>query len=583
MNREPSTDNPEYDIPMTLTRRACGAWPIVGAVIALFAADIAALEQLPQPPVRPAAPVATGSIAGAVRSAADAAPVARARIIASSPALAQPRVTLSGADGRYAIPALPAGTYTVTATRTGYATQTFGSGRGTASAGVTVTDGQAVVGIDFALIRAGAIAGRILDEDGTPLAGALVEALVSRSDSGRRTLVPAASARTDDRGEFRVFGLTPGQYYVSASDPAFSEVRTESGALKYAPTFFPGVSAVSDARAVSVRDMGESPRVEFRLQLVPPARVSGRILASDGRPLLSGTVILTPIETDGVAIVPPEDVWIGPDGGFSFGHVPPGRYRLTARGETVANGPALFATFGLIVEGRDLDDVQMTLRPGATLDGELVLDAPHAARAPVLSTLRVRAPFADSGGFGDALSGTVQADGKFALRGLMTGDHQIVVEGLPAPWVVKSVLLRGRDVADAGIEVVEGQQLHGARITITDRASEVSGHVRDGGAPVADAAVLVYPVAPQFWVRTHRRMRMTHTDADGRFAVRGLPEGEYLAIASGAIGEADLGRRELLESIRALATPVSISGPDARVTLDLPFHPVLPGAPMQTR
>jgi hypothetical protein len=568
---------------MTLTRRACGAWPIVGAVIALAAMDPAALDQLPQPPVPSARPAATASIAGAVRSAAGDVPLARARIIASSPSLAQPRVTLSGADGRYAIAALPAGTYTLTAVRTGYATQTFGERRGTASAGVTVTDGQAVAGIDFALIRGGAIAGRILDEDGTPLAGAVVEALVSRSDSGRRTLSPAASARTDDRGEFRVFGLPPGQYYVSASDPAFSDVSTESGAVKYTPTFFPGVSAVDEARAVAVRDSGEAQRVEFRLKLVPPARISGRIVASDGRPLLSGAVTLAPVQRDGVQVVPPEDVWIGPDGTFSFGHVPPGRYRISARGETVVNGPALFATYGLIVEGRAVDNVQMTLRPGATLDGELTLDSEHAARAPVLSTLRVRAPFADGGGFADALTGAVQADGKFVLRGLMTGDHQIVVEGLRPPWVVKSVLFRGRDVADAGIEALEGQHLRGARITITDRASEVSGRVREGGGPVADAAVLVYPVAPQFWVRMHRRMRMTRTDAEGRFSVRGLPEGEYLAIASGAIDEGDLGRRELLDAIRTLATPVSISGPDARVTIELPFLAVLPGAPVQTR
>jgi hypothetical protein len=313
------------------------------------------------------------------------------------------------------------------------------------------------------------------------------------------------------------------------------------------------------------------------------ARVSGRVVAPDGRPLQSGAVVLTPIENTGTPVVPPEDVWIGPDGAFSFNHVPPGRYRLSARGEAIANGPPLFGTFALIVEGRDVEDVLMTLRPGAALEGEVTVDAHHATRAPGLSTLRVRAPFPDGGGFGDALTGTVQGNGTFALRGLMSGDHQVVVEGLPPPWVVESVLLRGRDVADAGIEVLDGQQLRGARITITDRASELTGHVRERGAPVADSAVLVFPVAPQFWVRTHRRMRMTHTDADGRFLIRGLPEGEYLAIASGAIGEADLGRRALLESLRTLATPVSITGPEARVTIDLPFLAALPGAPVTTR
>jgi hypothetical protein len=476
---------------MTLTRRARGAWPVVGALIVLAAAATAAVQQPPERPTSTVLPAATASIAG-----------------------------------------------------------------------------------------------RILAEGDTPLAGALVEALVSRFENGQRTLRPAAAVKSDHRGEFRLPGLPPGRYYVSARDAALGAVSDESGVARYGPTFFPGVSSVAEARAIVVRHTGESPRVEFRLKRVSPARVSGRILSFDGRPFLSGALILTPIDSDGVQVaqaVPPEDVWIAPDGGFSFGHVAAGRYRIRARGETLARGPALFATFTLSVDGQDVDDVQMMLRPGGTLDGVLTVDGPRTARAPVLSTLRVRAPFADGGVYGDPLGGPVQSDGKFALRGLMTGDHQIVVEGLPSPWAVKSVVLRGRDVADTGIEITEGLQLHGARVTITDRASEVGGRVHDNGAPVADAAVLLFPVAPQFWVRTHRRMRMTRTDAEGRFSLRGLPEGEYLAIASGAIDEGDLGRRELLDAVRALATPVSITGPDRHVTIALPFFAVLPGAPVPTR
>jgi hypothetical protein len=249
---------------------------------------------------------------------------------------------------------------------------------------------------------------------------------------------------------------------------------------------------------------------------------------------------------------------------------------------TNAKGPALFATFVVFIEGRDVDNLQLTLRPGGTLDGQVTLAAEHAEPSPTLSALRVRAPSAD-GGLGEALTGKVRADGRFVLRDLMTGDHQIVVDNLPSPWVVKSVVLRGRDITDAGIEILEGQQLHDARITITDRASELSGRVLEHGVLVADTAVLVYPVTPQFWLRSHRRMRLTRTDAEGRFRVRGLPEGEYLAIASSEIDEEDLGRRDRLESMRALATPVSIGGPDARVTIELPLIGALPGVPLTTR
>ena len=470
---------------MTLTRRARGAWPVVGAVLALATATIAALQQPPQ-----------------------------------TPAAAQ---------------------------------------------------------------AAGAIAGRILDEDGSPLAAARVEVLVARIENGRRTVVPVGSAETDDRGEFRISGLSAGQYYVSASDTASHDVAGEPGADRFAPTFYPGVTLPHDARTVSVADAGVAPHIEIRFKRVRSSRIDGRIASFDRRQLLSGAVILAPLDNPGVQVVTSRDVRIDPEGTFSFVHVPPGRYRIRARGATKTNGPLLFATFGLIVEGRDIDNVQLILRPGGTLEGGMTTDTGAAARLPVLSMLRVRAPFADGGDFGDVLGGSVRADGRFELGGLMPGEHQVIVEGLPAPWVVQSVLLRGRDIADVGFEVGEGQQLRGARIVITDRTSELTGRVRDAGRPVPDAAVLVYSVTPQFWVHTHRRMRMTRTDDDGEFSLGGLPPGDYLAIASGAIDEEDLGRRQLLESIRTISLPFSIPTPDARVTLELPYRATLPGAPLPTR
>src|SRR5262249_37072285 len=160
-------------------------------------------------------------------------------------------------------------------------------------------------------------------------------------------------------------------------------------------------------------------------------------------------------------------------------------------------------------------------------------------------SLRVRAPFTDGNGFGDALTGTVQPDGTFAIRGVMSGVHQFVLEGLQAPWVLKSVMLRGSDVTDLEVPVAEREQVRNVRITITDTSGEVSGVVQNArNAPVANVGVMVYSKVPLFWVRTNRRMRVTYTDRDGRFSVPGLPEGEYLAVASSTIDDNDLGRRE---------------------------------------
>src|SRR5262245_56960490 len=181
-------------------------------------AHLAVAGQTPPPAAAtPPAPVSsTARISGVVKSAADDTPLARARVIATSPALPEPRVAITGADGTYAMTDLPPGAYTIAASRTGFAPYSYGQGRAMAGTPFNVASGQQLTGIDLALVVGGVIAGRILDEDGAPFAGATVEALLHRAQGGTDALFPVATAQTDDRGEFRLFGLAPGPYYVSA-------------------------------------------------------------------------------------------------------------------------------------------------------------------------------------------------------------------------------------------------------------------------------------------------------------------------------------------------------------------------------
>src|SRR4051812_8449905 len=333
---------------------------LVVAAVAHFAAA--------RPPATPPAQstaIATARIAGLVKSAADDRPLARARVMASSPALPEPRVVITAADGKYTISDLPAGGYTITATRTGYAPFTFGQGRSVTGMPVNVAAGQQVTGIDLPLAAGGVIAGRILDEDGAPFAGATVDALITRFQAGTDTLFSVSTSQTDDRGEFRLFGLPPGAYYVSAADPAFASVSTPKGVLHYTPTYFPGTPLAGQARTVTVGG-GDPPRVEFRLQLVPPARVTGQLMAYDTRQLLNGAIVLSPLAGEGLPLLAPDEPAIFPDGRFSFEGVAPGRYQIRARGQTDP-AAALFAAYSIEVLGTDLEGITMTLRPGAIL------------------------------------------------------------------------------------------------------------------------------------------------------------------------------------------------------------------------
>jgi hypothetical protein len=542
-----------------------------GAAAALAASLAAGTITATQAPA-PAAPD-LAQIAGAVRSAADDAPIARARVVAVA-ADAEPHVALSGADGKYVLADLPAGSYTLTVTRTGYAPHTYGQGRTLAGTPVVLAPAQRLANVDVALVPGGHISGRILDEDGTPFAGARVDALVSRFEGGMDALVSVASTQTDDRGQFRLHGLAPGQYYVSAADPAFRSVATPKGVQRYSPTYHPGVVSADQARRIAVRETGDAPALEFRLRLVPPARVSGEIVSYDARPLSSGAIIMRLLDGEGVPMVAAEDPSILPDGRFSFSHVVPGRYEIRASGQTASAGGALFSVFSIDVQGNDIAGIRMTLRPGAILDGTLRIDRRKGARPPPLPSLRVRAPFTDGDSFGDPMTGTVQPDGEFALRGVMKGAHYLVVDGLQPPWVVSEVLYRGTNITDRPLAVEEKEQLRGIRVTISDVSGEVSGVVHNRrNLPVANAAVLVFSRVPLFWTRANRRMRAAYTDSLGRFTVAGLPAGDYVAIASMSIDESDLGRRDRLRALEPLGTPVRIESEGAQATVTLQIAP----------
>jgi hypothetical protein len=548
---------------------------VIGTACIAFLGSVASAQPA-KPPAQPATPAqppaAMAQISGIVKNANSDAPIGRARVSAAADSLPEPRVTLSGADGKYSLSDLPAGSYTVSVTRTGYAPQTYSKGRSITPTPIVVTSTEHVANLDFALVSGGFIAGRILDEDGSPFAGALVDALVTRSDNGTDTLFSVSSSQTDDRGEFRLFGLAPGQYYVSAADPAFRAVSTPKGVLRYSPTYFPGVPFADQARAIVVSGTVAPPKVEFRLQLVPPARVAGRLVASDGRQLFSAAIIMSPAGGQGAPIVPPEDLQLLPDGRFSFGGVVPGHYQIRARGQTDRVGAALSGVFTIQVLGTDVESIQITLNPGGLLDGRLIVDSTRGTRPPLLPSLRVRAPFTDGTSFGDALTGTIQLDGSFALRGLMKGAHQLVLDGLPPPWVVKSVLYHGADITDQAFDVTEREQFRDVRVTITDAGSELTGVVQNArDLPAANTGVLVFPRVALFWLRTNRRMRIAYTDREGKFTVAGLPAGEYLAVASLAVDESDLGRRDRLLAWEPLATPFVLPSDTARAAVKLPI------------
>lgn len=516
-------------------------------------------------------PLNSASVSGTVTAAGGATPIARARVVLSSPGVAAPRVTMTDESGRYRVDRLGAGLYMVAVSRNGFVDATF-------PAPIEVAERQQLQHVDIALEPAAVIRGRILDEDGTPFAGAIVQALRVSSESGQRSLAAAATATSDDEGRFSLFGLPAGNYLVSAMDPAFARAGDDRGALNYGPTYYPGVGTPESATPVraAIPAAPGTQRVEFRLQMLRPVQVAGRLLTSDRRTLVSAAVIMSRQIETGVVNRTVGDARISPDGTFTFTNVPPGRYVIRARGEAEADGTPLFATFAIAVQGRDVSGLEMTLTPGAVIEGRVEIQ-PRRGSALPRSTLRVRAPLADGAAFGDTLTGTVRSDGAFRLAGLMSGSHVLMVEGLVFPWRIAEARLQGRDVTERTIDIDRDQQFRNARIVLTDTAGGVAGTVTlpPGVAP-ADVLVIAFPAdalrrrVPLRFVRAGRLL------SGGAYRVVDLVPGAYLVAAAVGVAEQDAMNPSMLERLVPIASLVTIGeGQVLRVALQAAPLPAL--------
>ena len=177
--------------------------------------------------------------------------------------------------------------------------------------------------------------------------GAMVRVMRYQYQQGDRRLVPAGTAQTDDKGSYRVWGLNPGDYYVSAVTridlgigggggrgaagtrrsrrtrcgrryrergrrrarrerrrAARRSGRRSGPADRTRRRTFPASASINEARPVTVGVSQEVLDIDFSLQLVRTSRVSGHVDNPDGTRPSGGNVNLTPRGSGGRARQP---------------------------------------------------------------------------------------------------------------------------------------------------------------------------------------------------------------------------------------------------------------------------------------
>src|SRR5207248_3737528 len=172
-------------------------------------------------PAAPSVDTDSGLIAGRVVEASTRRPIAGVIVTPAEPAVRLPNPSaptggvLTNANGQFVIRGLGAGLLFLTAVKGGYVPATYNQRRpGGSGQGIRLEGGQRVVDLEVRMWKHGVISGTVVDEAGDPVIGARVAALGSTFIAGRRRPVPGPTAVTDDRGMYRIAGLTPGDYAI---------------------------------------------------------------------------------------------------------------------------------------------------------------------------------------------------------------------------------------------------------------------------------------------------------------------------------------------------------------------------------
>ncbi|MBI4266507.1 MAG: carboxypeptidase regulatory-like domain-containing protein [Acidobacteria bacterium] len=529
-----------------------------------------------QAPVRDPREQTAGSsiMRGRIVAADTGTPIRRAQVRATSGAQ-RAHLASTDADGRFEFDDLPAGRWNLTASKAGFVTLRYGQRRPfEAGRPIELADAQILDRVDFALPRGAVITGRVFDEFGDPVAGARVQVLRYQLVQGTRRLMPTGAAgQSDDTGAFRVYGLMPGDYYVSATLRALP-VDDPDDVTTYAPTYFPGTGSVTEARAVSLALGQELSGINFALLPVRAVRLSGMALDSTGMPLSNGTVMLS-LADQGVGPVAQVGggTRIGTGGRFSIPNVAPGSYTLTVvngggriggGGRLGGGGDVELASMALTVGSEDLDGITIVTGRGATLSGTI------AAARDATATLAVNGIQVNVQTIGPvrgvpARPGRAGADGSFQLTNLF-GQGLVRVNGIPQGWTLKSVTVGDTDVTDTPLLFRPGDEIRGAQILLTNRITALTGTVltRDG-QPTRDYAVVVFPDNETKWTAPSRYIWSTRPDQQGIFKMQGVPaSSRYRAVAVDYLEEGEANDPEFLAYVKAVATPFSLGDGESK-------------------
>jgi hypothetical protein len=510
---------------------------------------LAATQGLPVQPPRDAKPAppktsGTGTIRGTVTDRTSGRPLARIVVRLSGRPLGagSEMIALSDERGQYMFADLPPGRYSILFNpgefSVSHLQQHFGTDRpfeaalrsGQSPAGIELASNETKIA-DIALWRTFAVEGRVLDESGDPMAN--IEVTVERWEAPGRD---AKSRATDDRGAFRLFGLSPGEYRLCAEPRRGNPRAPRTDPDRPARTCFPSSLGDADAQPVSLAT-ADVTGLEVRIRRSRLFSIAGMAFDSSGAPLAGGSVSLVRSEKRADAGgVTTAEVVPHAGGRFVINNVLPGEYAVRVeiggplnpqdkREREIGYAP-------ILVVSDDIHGLSITTAKAAKIAGRIVFED----GAPALMDRRITIDAEPSSNLalgGAPVRTVVREDFTFELEGLF-GPHVLHVWGLPSGWIVKAVKYRGRDATLEPVEFRNSSDPRDLEVSLTSRGAQVRGRVvlEDGVLP-SQVSVVLLPASNPVTPKTIRSGLTTGAvvKADGAFELPLVRAGEYFLLA----------------------------------------------------
>lgn len=522
---------------------------------------------------------------GRVTNSANGEPVKRARVRANR--LGPAAVALqagwirSEMDGTFCFADLEPGDYVVSGQHAAFLVTEYRARHFLQSGTVlTLLPNEQIKDVNLALIPEAIVSGKILDQEGNPVPRVMVGLLSQRWVHGEQRYRSFAEfGHTNDSGEYRIAGLSPGKYYIYAQkiypqkahaefDPQ-NQRAADKPEIRAVQTFYPESATMAGATPLDVQAGQDLRGMDIRLHNAPTYHIRGKVSGALPEDIEFGDLrVSAETGSEETSYYRGWQTMVRGTGAFDLPGVPTGKYRI--RLITSEPVPREFGSQSQFVDvgSADVDDLPVNIVPSLTVHGRIQLEGnpgPSTGLADLktvhVSLLPSEQTFPPSLPLHKA-----SPDGTFTIADVSPGKYTVQANA-PLGTYLKSVHINQQEISKREVDLTGAKS---GELTLVFRygVAEVDGKVRMVGdlksanqaAPPPYALVVLVPKTDRSLLATIFR----NTNQNGVFSMKQVPPGVYRAYAFEDIQIDELQNPEVLRFLAAKGVEVDLKENDEK-------------------